>query len=125
MNDLLWHPVIPWPLLCVAVLLAAMGIGWSLRQGVRSGMRVIVLGSLRALMLVILLLILLQPQMRHDEVTVLRPQLAVLVDTSQSMNDPADEHQPRRAAQVRVIGRSIEGPSAGAAKGFRPPHFWF
>ena len=113
MNDLLWHPVIPWPLLCVAILLAAAGIGWSLLQGVRSVRRIAVLGTLRALMLAALLLILLQPQMRRDEVTVLRPQLAVLVDTSESMNDPVDEHQPLRAKRVREWFQSKAVAEAG------------
>ena len=101
MNDLLWHPVIAWPWLVVAALLVAAGIGWSLRRGVRSGRRVLLLGIFRVLMLAALLLMLFQPQMRRDEVTVLRPQLAVLVDTSESMNDPVDEHQLRRAERVR------------------------
>ena len=35
-------------------------------------------------------LVLLQPHQREDIVTVLRPQLAVLVDNSESMNDPVD-----------------------------------
>ena len=101
MSDLIWHPVIPWPLLLLAAAMAAAGIGWSLRRGVRSTKLAVTLGILRALMLAALLLMLLQPQMRREEVTVLRPQLAVLVDTSESMMDPVDEHQPRRAERVK------------------------
>lgn len=106
MNDLLWHPVLAWPwLLCAAALVLA-GIGWSLRCGVRSKKRIAALGTLRVLMLAALLLMLFQPQKRHDDVTILRPQLAVLVDDSQSMNDPVDERQPRRADRVREWFRS-------------------
>ena len=100
MSNLLWHPVIAWPLLVIAALLVIAGIGWSLQRGVRSRSRVIFLGALRLLMLAALLLVMFQPQLRHDEVTVLRPQLAVLVDTSESMTDPVDDHQPRRAQKV-------------------------
>jgi hypothetical protein len=100
MSNLLWHPVIAWPLLVIAALLVIAGIAWSLLRGIHSRSRVIVLGVLRMVMLAALLLILFQPQLRHDEVTVLRPQLAVLVDSSESMNDPVDDHQPRRAQQV-------------------------
>ncbi|HWB60387.1 MAG TPA: glutamine amidotransferase [Chthoniobacteraceae bacterium] len=101
MSDLLWYPVIPWPLLIVAALAAIAGVAWSLVRGVRSRTRVVCLGAFRLLMLATLMLILFQPQLRHDEVTVLRPQLAVLVDTSESMTDPVDDHQPRRAQEVQ------------------------
>lgn len=106
MTDLLWHPVLSWPWLLLAAALVFAGIGWSLRRGVRSNTRVVVLGTLRALMLAALLLILFQPQLRRDEITVLRPQLAVLIDTSESMNDPVDAHQSRRADRVREWFRS-------------------
>jgi uncharacterized membrane protein len=46
-------------------------------------------------------LILAQPQKRFDEVTVLRPQIAVLVDASESMSDLVDEAQPLRAERVK------------------------
>ena len=42
----------------------------------------------------------LQPQRQTEEVTLVRPQIAVLVDTSASMNDPVDKAQPRRAQRV-------------------------
>jgi hypothetical protein len=99
-NDLLWHPVLPWPWLAFLALLAMAGIGWSLRRGIRSKPRAVVLGILRALMLAALLAMLLQPQQRHDDVTILRPQLAVLIDTSESMTDPVDPKQPRRAQRI-------------------------
>ena len=68
------------------------------------------LGILRTLILAILLLMLLQPQRRIDEVTTLRPLLAVLVDGSESMSDPVDDKQPRRAQRVSewLGSKSIE-----------------
>ena len=75
-------------------------VAWSFVCGVRSRRRIVVLGILRALMLVVLLLLLFQPQRRIDEVTTLRPQLAVLVDGSESMADPVDDKQPTRAKRV-------------------------
>jgi len=102
-NDLLWQPVCPWPWLAGAVLLACAAVLWSLLRGVRSRRRILVLGLLRALMLAVLALMLLQPQRRHDEVTTLRPQLAVLVDSSESMVDPVDGNQPTRARKAMVF----------------------
>lgn len=96
----MWQPVCPWPWLAAAVGLAGAAIGWSLVHGVRSRRRIVVLGALRALMLAALLLMLLQPQRRSDEVTTLRPRIAVLVDGSESMSDPADASQPLRARRV-------------------------
>lgn len=113
MNDLLWHPVIPWPWLVLLMLFAMAGIGWSLIRGVRSKKRSIVLGILRAFMLAALLAMLLQPQQRHDEITILRPQLAVLVDTSESMTDPVDAKQPRR---FQRIGEWFKSKSVEEAK---------
>ena len=96
----MWQPVCSWPWLVLAVLLVIAVVAWSFIRGVRSRRRIVVLGILRALMLVVLLLLLLQPQRRTDEVTTLRPQLAVLVDGSESMTDPVDDKQPRRAQRV-------------------------
>jgi len=101
MNGLLFHPVLPWPWLALLLLLCAAGLGWSLFSGVRSRGRVVRLGLLRLAALAALFLVLAQPQQRRDEVTVLRPQLAVLVDDSESMGDPADPGQPSRAERVR------------------------
>ena len=81
-------------------MLVIAAVAWSLVRGVRSPRRIAVLGILRALMLAILLLMLLQPQRRTDEVMTLRPQIAVLVDASESMADPADDNQPTRAQRV-------------------------
>ena len=81
-------------------MLGGAAVAWSLLRGVRSWRRIAVLGVLRALMLAVLLLILFQPQRRIDEVTTLRPQLAVLVDGSESMADPVDDKQPQRVQRV-------------------------
>ncbi len=123
MSNLLWHPVIAWPLLVTAALLVIAGVGWSLLRGVRSRGRVIALGAMRLVMLAVFLLVLFQPQLRHDEVTVLRPQLAVLVDTSESMDDPVDDHQPRRSQEVVEWFRSKAVERA--KKGFRRAGFHF
>ena len=96
----MWQPVCSWPWLAVAFVLAAAGVAWSLGRGFRSRRRIVVLAILRGLALVVLLLLLLQPQRRSDEVTTLRPQLAVLVDGSESMADPVDDSQPRRAQRA-------------------------
>ena len=101
MNDLVFHPVLPWPLLIAAVLTAGGWMGWSLWIGLKSKKRLAVLALFRSLALVALTVTLLQPQRQTEEVTLLRPQIAVLVDTSASMNDPVDETQPRRAQRVR------------------------
>ena len=100
MKEILWQPVCAWPWLLIAVLWVAVSVAWSLVRGVRSPGRIAVLGALRALMLAALLLMLLQPQRRTDEVTTLRPQIAVLVDGSESMTDPVDDNQPTRAQRV-------------------------
>jgi uncharacterized membrane protein len=96
----LWQPICSWPWLVAAFVLAIAAVAWSLVRGVRSPRRIAVLGILRALMLAILLLMLLQPQRRTDEVTTLRPQIAVLVDGSESMADPVDDNQSTRAQRV-------------------------
>jgi len=100
LKDILWQPVCAWPWLLFAVLLVAVLVAWSLVRGVRSPRRIALIGTLRALMLAVLLLMLFQPQRRTDDVTTLRPQIAVLVDGSESMTDPVDDNQPTRAQRV-------------------------
>lgn len=98
------------------MLLTALVIavtGWSFFYGLRSTRRIAVLWTLRTVALAGLLLVLLLPQRRHEEVTVLRPQLAVVVDTSESMMDPVDEQQPRRAERVREF---FQSPTMAAAR---------
>jgi len=100
MKDLIFHPVISTPWLIFWVIGTAALVGWSLRRGIRSRLRMTLLGTFRAAALIALLVMLTQPQRRHDEVTVLRPQLAVLIDKSESMTDPVDRAQPNRSARV-------------------------
>ena len=98
------------------MLLTALVIavnGWSFFYGLRSTKRIAVLWTLRTVALAGLLLVLLLPQRRHEEVIVLRPQLAVVVDTSESMTDPVDEQQPRRAERVREF---FQSPTLAAAR---------
>ncbi len=101
MKDLLWNPVFAWPLIAGAALLVACGVGWSLWRGLHDKKRALTSGGFRLGALLVLVLILIQPQRRYDEVTILKPQLAVVVDTSESMSDPVDEAQPRRAEKVK------------------------
>ena len=98
--DILWQSVCAWPWLVLALVFVLSVVGWSLVRGVRSPKRVSVLGLLRLLMLALLALMLFQPQRKLEEVTTLRPQLAVLVDASESMTDPVDDKQPSRAQRV-------------------------
>jgi len=99
-NDLVFHPIwsIPWLIAAAAFALAL--IFWSLRRGVRSRGRAVTLGLLRTLALAVLLLMLAQPQLRREEITTLRPQLAVLVDNTQSMTERVDAAQPTRATRA-------------------------
>ena len=100
MNDWIWHPIIFWPWLALVATLLLAGIGWSLWHGIRSKKRAIGLGILRILMLGLLLIMLFQPQQQQDEITILHPQLAVLIDSSESMNDPVDVKQPLRSQRI-------------------------
>ena len=59
------------------------------------------MAALRLVAIVALVFALCQPQEQHEEVTILRPQVAVLIDNSLSMNDPVDDHQPHRADRVK------------------------
>ncbi|HEY2342928.1 MAG TPA: glutamine amidotransferase, partial [Chthoniobacteraceae bacterium] len=103
MKDFLATPVLPWPLLVLIILVIGGGIAWSLHRGLHSRDRALALGGFRIGALLFLLLILIQPQKRYDEVTILKPQLAVLVDTSESMTDPVDDAQPRRADRAKEL----------------------
>lgn len=100
MKDLIFHPVISAPWLIFWVLAGAALLGGTLQRGIRSRRRMILLGTLRGAALLALLVMLIQPQRRHDEVTVVRPQLAILIDKSESMTDPVDHGQPLRSARV-------------------------
>ncbi len=101
MKDFLWTPVIPWPLIALGAAAALAGIAWTLWRGLKSHARALLLAGFRLLALAVIVLMMLQPQKRYDEVTILKPQLAVLIDASESMTDPVDEAQPNRAARVQ------------------------
>jgi len=101
MREFLFSPVVAWVWLILLAALIAAGTIVTFFYGLRSKLRIVLLWTFRVLALALFVLMLAQPQQRQEEITVLRPQLAVLVDTSESMTDPADETQPRRAEQVK------------------------
>lgn len=113
MSDFVLNPVLRWPWLVALLVVILAAIGWSFFYGLRSKWRIATLWCLRALALAGFVVVLALPQKRHEEVTVLRPQLAVLVDTSESMSDPVDEQQPRRAEKVQEFFKS---PTMTAAR---------
>ncbi len=113
MRDLLASPILSWPIMVLLMLAVAGGIAWSLWHGLHSQERALALGGFRLCALAILALIFVQPQRRYDEVTILKPQLAVMVDQSESMGDPADEAQPRRAERAREF---LAGPALAKAR---------
>jgi hypothetical protein len=92
-----FSPVYSWGLVLVLACLLGGCILWSGRTGLKRADRRRVLGGFRFGALALLLVLLFQPQRRVEEVTVLKPQLAVLVDDSESMEDRADTRQPDRA----------------------------
>jgi hypothetical protein len=101
MSEFIFSPVLPWVWLIVLASVIAAGTVVTFFYGLRSKLRIVFLWTFRVLALALLVLMLGQPQQRQEEITTLRPQLAVLVDTSESMADPADETQPRRSEQVK------------------------
>jgi hypothetical protein len=102
--------VLPWALLVPALTAILALIGWTSRVGHKSKSRLAVSATLRLLALGFLLFILIQPQTQKEEVTILRPAIAVLVDNSLSMNDPVDNAQPRRAERVQefLASRTVQ-----------------
>ncbi len=100
MSEVLYNPIFKWQVLLVIALALVGVVAWSFAKGLQSKARIALTGGLRLLVLVAFVVILLQPQRKHDDVQILKPQLAVLVDTSESMSDPVDEKQERRAGRV-------------------------
>lgn len=107
MNDLVFHPVWSFPWLAAAALVAIALILWSLRRGIRSPGRAIFLGALRLAALALLVAMLSQPQLRREQITTLRPQLAVLVDDTKSMSERVDPAQPTRATRAGEWMKSL------------------
>lgn len=101
MRDLSFTPVFSW-VLALLVILAVFGAVWwgSVRGLKRPSMRWS-LGAVQAATLSLIAILLMQPRKRVDEVTVIKPQLAVVVDDSDSMQDKVDPKQPTRAERVK------------------------
>ena len=100
MTEILYNPIFKWKLLLLLALAISGIVAWSFSRGLKSRARIALTGTLRLLVLIAFVVILLQPQRKRDVVEVLKPQLAVLIDTSESMSDPVDEKQERRAVRV-------------------------
>ena len=113
MTDLVFHPVLSITWLILAALAVAGAILWSLHRGIHSRGRAISLAVLRIAALIALVVMLAQPQQRREEITVLRPQLAVLVDNSQSMAEKVDPNQPTRAGRIL---KWLHSPALEAAR---------
>ncbi len=108
MSEFIFSPVLAWVWLIALAAVIAAGTVVTFFYGLRSKLRIVFLWTFRVFALALFVLVLGQPQQRQEEITVLKPQLAVLVDTSESMTDPTDETQPRRAEQVK---KWLEGPA--------------
>ena len=106
MTDLVFHPVLSRGWLALAVIAIGLALLWSLHRGLRSRRRAVLLAIFRMAALAALAAMLMQPQQRREEITVLRPQLAILVDNTQSMAEKVDPNQPTRAARVAEWMRS-------------------
>ena len=114
MKDFFLTPILSWPWMAGIAAVLIILIGWSFFYGLRSKGKIFLLWSLRTGALLTLLFIMLQPQQRQDEVTALRTQLAVLIDTSESMTDRPDDKQPTRADRVREF---LKSPAMEQARG--------
>lgn len=104
MSAIFWEPLLPPALLAALGLLAFAITGWSfLTQFPKSSPgRAIGLAVLRLLAIALVLVMLFQPKRKIEEVSVVKPQLAVLLDTSESMTDPVDPNQPARAEAAKA-----------------------
>ena len=113
MRSLLFSPSFSWWVVLLLGALTLCVIWWSARKGVLHPGRRRALVGMRIAALGLLLLLLAQPQRRVDEVTVIKPQLAVLIDGSESMEDKADPRQTLRADRVREW---LASPALAAAR---------
>lgn len=101
MSDFLLSPVFHWSGSGFLVALMFAAVFWSTRNGLKLPNRRLWLGAMRFGAALVLLVILIQPQRKVDEVTVIKPQLAVVLDDSESMKDQVDPQQSTRAERVR------------------------
>ena len=101
MSDLLVSPVFSWSGAGFLVALMLAAVFWSTANGFKSPERRLRLGAMRFGAALVLLVALIQPQRKVDEVTVIKPQLAILLDDSQSMTEQVDPQQASRAERVR------------------------
>jgi uncharacterized membrane protein len=113
MTDLLWSPVLAPLLIGALALLVMAGTGWSLWRGVHDRSHALWLGVFRVAALGVLALLLFQPRVRREVVSRIAPQLAVVVDNSESMTDPVDDTQPRRADVAKQI---VNSPALAKAR---------
>ena len=101
MSDFLLSPVFSWSGACILWALMLAAVIWSTRNGFKLPNRRLCLGATRFGAALLLFVVLIQPQRKVDEVTVIKPQLAVLLDDSESMKDRVDPQQPTRAERVK------------------------
>jgi uncharacterized membrane protein len=106
-------PVFSWALVALVACVLGGCILWSGRTGLKRMNRRRTLSGFRFGALALMVVFLSQPQRRVDEVTVLKPQLAVLVDDSESMEDRPDPRQPARAQRV---SEWLSSPALAAAR---------
>ena len=111
---LTWERPIPdWGWMLVVVLCVLIGIWSYLRMDVTRGLRVL-LGGMRALIILLVAILLAGPMLELPRVQVEPDWVAVLVDRSRSMqvrDEPAEtEEQPRRSRE-EVLRSTLEGAS--------------
>ena len=109
-----WSPF----LLGLLVVLAGMGAWWAYRQTTLSPGQRVLLGSLRFLTLTVLLVLLAEPLIRLVTSLEVRPVVALLVDTSRSLDPEPDETSPEAAPEtgastVRAALSTLEGQWEG------------
>ena len=105
-----WFPLLPvWLVLLIgAALLGVLAFGSSLLTRRKSVPRpwVIALGALRVGMIIVFILGLLRPVLSMPRSVALAPDVLVLVDTSQSMNQPSATRSGNRLDEVRGVLRT-------------------